>query len=98
MSELITVVARARAKQGCEDRLRAALQSLVEPTLAEPGCINYDLHQSTTDPRDFLFHENWQSPAHLDTHMKSDHIKAVFAVLPELLEGQAEITTWSRVR
>jgi quinol monooxygenase YgiN len=97
MSEPLTVVARVRAKQGCEDRLRAVLQSLVAPTRAESGCINYDLHQSATDPRDFLFHENWESKDHLDAHMKSDHFKAAFAVLPELLDGNAEITTWNRV-
>lgn len=97
MSQQITVIARARARQGCEERLRIELLRLLAPTRSEPGCINYDLHQSTTDPRDFLFHENWESSRHLDTHLNSDHIKAVFAILPELLEGHADITTWSRV-
>ena len=98
MSEQITVIARARAKPGLEDRVRAELQRLLGPTRAEAGCINYDLHQSANDPREFMFHENWESAGHLDAHLQSPHIKAVFELLPELVEGHADITTWKRVR
>ena len=96
-SAAFTVIARARAKAGCENRLRNELERLLTPTRSEAGCINYDLHQSTDDPRDFLFHENWETKGHLDAHLQSEHVKAVFALLPDLLEGHAEITTWSRV-
>ena len=98
MSEHLTVIARVRAKPGLESRLRDELQRLLVPTRAENGCINYDLHQSTIDPRDFVFHENWESAGHLDAHLKSAHIQAIFALLPDLTEGQAEITTWNKVR
>jgi quinol monooxygenase YgiN len=97
MSEQVTVIARARAKPGCESRLQAELQRVQAPTRAEAGCINYDLHQSAADPRDFLFYENWQSAGHLDAHLKSPHIQELFALLPELLEGNAEISIWKMV-
>ena len=42
----VTVIAFHRAKPGKEDDLREALLSLCDPTRAEKGCINYDLHVS----------------------------------------------------
>ena len=57
--DLVTVVATMRAKAGKEDELRAALESVLEPTRAEAGCVNYDLHQGLQDPAVFTFYENW---------------------------------------
>jgi quinol monooxygenase YgiN len=101
MSEIdqqVTVIARARAKAGMEKLLREALQRVLAPTRAEAGCLNYDLHESATDPRDFVFYENWISQGDLDAHLKSPHIKALFESLPSLTEGQAEVTLWKMVR
>src|SRR5690242_17935556 len=95
--QIVTVIAHMRAKPGMESRLRAALEGLLAPTRAEAGCINYDLHASATDPREFLFHENWASAAHLDAHFKTPHLQQVMAAIPELVDGQPEITTWTRV-
>ena len=67
MADTITVLARLRAKKGLESRLRQELQSLLDPTRAETGCISYDLHESGEEPGLFLFYENWKSQADLDT-------------------------------
>jgi quinol monooxygenase YgiN len=98
MSEVVTVVARGRAKPGQEARVREALTAVLAPTRAEPGCINYDLHVSLSDPRDFLIHENWQSAAALEAHFQTPHIKKLFELLPALVEGQPDITQWKMVR
>lgn len=72
----LTIVARITAVAGQEAKVRAALENLVAPTRAEPGCIQYDLHQDNDDPRVFLFFENWESRALWQDHMNSAHIKA----------------------
>ena len=72
----LTVIARIKAKPGREDVVRTALLKLIEPTRAENGCINYDLHVSQDDPAVFYFHENWSSAAELDAHLKSAHLEA----------------------
>lgn len=97
-AEQVTVIARARAKTGMEKLLREALQRALAPTRAEAGCLNYDLHESVADPRDFVFYENWVSQADLDAHLKSPHIKTLFEALPSLTEGHAEVTLWKMVR
>jgi quinol monooxygenase YgiN len=57
----LTVVAKIKAKFGSEAVLRQELLQLVLPTIAENGCLNYDLHCSIEDSTLFLFYENWAS-------------------------------------
>lgn len=68
MNDSLTVIAHIRAKPGQESRVRQILEGLLDPTRAEAGCINYDLHQSQTDPSLFVFYENWESEGHLEAH------------------------------
>jgi quinol monooxygenase YgiN len=98
MSEQVTVIAKFRAKQGTESRVREFLQTLIKPTRAEAGCMNYDLHESLENPREFLLHENWASAAQLDAHLKAPHIADAFKLAPQLLDGDVEITRWRPVR
>lgn len=94
--DLLTVIAYMWAAPGKRDELRAELEALVEPTLAEKGCINYDLHQSLEDPDMFLFYENWESGEDLDAHLAAPHLTALAARIPELLDERG--LTVNRVR
>ncbi len=96
----VTVIAFHRAKQGKEDDLRAALLALCDPTRAEKGCINYDLHVSADDPDLLVFHENWVSKDNLDVRLASPrlaspHIDAFREIAPDLLADPPNITLWS---
>ena len=42
----VRVIARAVARKGNEDRVKALLKSMLAPTHAEPGCKLYDLYES----------------------------------------------------
>ncbi|WP_219420476.1 putative quinol monooxygenase [Pseudonocardia nigra] len=95
--ELLTVVATMRALAGREADLKALLESVVEPTRGEDGCVTYALHQGVADPAVFVFYENWTSQAHLDKHLASPHITSGLAGLPELLDGELTITALRRV-
>ena len=97
MSELLTVIARMRARNGQEARLREELQRLVAPSRAEAGCLLYDLHESTTDPGSFVFYETWKSHEELDTHFQRPHMLAILPLLPDLLDGPLELTKWTKL-
>lgn len=73
-SEKLTIVALIFAKEDQREFVKSELQKLIEPTLAEEGCINYDLHQDHDDPNLFLFYENWTSRELWQAHTKSSHI------------------------
>jgi len=77
--------------------MREELLSLVEPSLKDPGCLNYDLHQSVDNPALFLFHENWMSKQHLDKHLQTPHVQALLLKLAQLLAEPAEITLWEKL-
>ena len=90
----ISVVARAKARPGMEERLAEEAGGLVAPTREEEGCINYDLHRSAEDPARILFYENWESQEDLDRHLTTPHVQKVIDQLPELTENGIEITVY----
>ena len=92
----VTVIALIHAKPGKEAETRNVLESLLAPTRAEAGCINYDMHQSTDDPARFMFHENWTSKQALDQHLATPHLKAFMQKEPEILVKPVDITLWEK--
>jgi quinol monooxygenase YgiN len=96
-SKQVTVLALLKAKPGLEEQVKHELLALVEPTRAEEGCINYDLHQGAQDKSLFMFYENWTSQADLDRHGQSPHIKKFHAKQEELLAQPTEITLWEKL-
>ena len=90
----VTVIARCQAKPGREERVRNEILALVEPTRAEPGCINYDLHVSQDDPSRFLLYENWTSKGELDKHLAMPYLERFKGLAEELLAGPIEIVLY----
>lgn len=93
MNEKIDVIAHIHAAAGNEDVVRAALESFVEPTRKENGCLRYDLFQDVSDPLKFTFIEEWSSPAALERHSKSAHIAAGRAKM----DGKLAAPSWVQV-
>lgn len=94
---LLSVVAEIHARPGKEDALREALLGLIAPTRTEEGCVQYDLHESTDTPGQFVFYENWTSREHLDRHLASPHLEAMKARFDELLAAPPRILTYTRI-
>lgn len=95
--DLLTVVAVMRAKAGKEEELKAALDSLIETTRKEDGCVTYALHRGTEDPSLFVFYENWASADHLDAHLAAPHLQDLLPRVPELVEGELVINRVQRI-
>jgi quinol monooxygenase YgiN len=95
----VTVLASIKVKAGMEDRARELLLSIVAPTRDEPGCLNYDLHQSTTEPTEFMFYERWTSDEALAAHSASTapHRAALREHLGPLVAGAPSVTRWRAV-
>jgi quinol monooxygenase YgiN len=95
-NEVITAVTFIRGLEGKEEELEAHLLSLSAPTRAEPGCVMYDLYRSPVVKNHFLRLEVWASPAALEAHKATPHIRASFEKRQR--EGwSTEITVWKRV-
>lgn len=74
MTHTLTIVATIEAKDEKRELAKTAMLKLLEPTRQEAGCFQYDLHQDNENPNVFVFYEQWESEAHLQTHLNSAHI------------------------
>lgn len=81
----LQVVAVITAKSGSEKIVGDALNALVAPTRAEPGCLSYHLFESNADPAVFVTHETWRSQADLDAHLQTPHLQQALAAAGDLL-------------
>lgn len=75
----LTIVADIVATPDQIERVKAELEKLIPITLAEEGCLQYDLHQDNENPAHFLFFENWTSRELWQAHMNAPHLAAYAA-------------------
>ena len=71
----LTILAQITAMEGKEDLVHDALLALVEPTRAEEGCVQYDLHRDNDAPGFFVFYETWESRELWRKHMNAPHLE-----------------------
>jgi quinol monooxygenase YgiN len=86
----VRVIARFVAGNGKEDRLRAVLQGMLAPTRAESGCKLYELYESNSEGR-FYIYEIYESQAALDQHAASPHFKHLEQTVGDLLREPFEV-------
>lgn len=87
----ITIIGTVTAKPETRAELLDLLARQVEPTRAEPGCINYDFHVDAEDQCVYVFYENWRSQSDLDAHLTMPHLKPLFSQIDRLLAKPVEI-------
>ncbi|MFC6300867.1 antibiotic biosynthesis monooxygenase [Pseudomonas sp. CCM 7893] len=86
MSTAFNVIATLIAKPGQQDTLEPLLRGLLEPTRAEAGCQQYDLHQDLQHPETFYMLERWNDDAALDAHDRSAHIQSFRTKAADVIE------------
>jgi quinol monooxygenase YgiN len=93
----VRVIARAVAREGKAEELKALLAGMVAPTRAEAGCHFYELFVSNI-PGLFYFNELWESQAHLDAHVKTAHFTEIFGKAQALLAEPLEVNLLTEVK
>lgn len=83
----VPVIAIFRVKPGTEAKVEKLFRSVIDTTLAEEGCISYQLNLDTKDACRFIWTEEWQSQVMLDRHLNTPHIQALFSELPQYIES-----------
>lgn len=61
-----------------------AATELVELSLHDKGCIDYDLYASITASDRLMIYETWDSEADLTRHMESEHFRRLVPRLQQL--------------
>ena len=85
---MLTIIAEIRTHAGVEHRQAVldAFQKITPTVLAEEGCHGYEtlidhlpaLEMQTQDQNLIVMLEKWQSAAHLEAHMQTDHMQRHF--------------------
>lgn len=74
-----------------------AMRSLVEAGRELPGNRRFEAYQGTSDPREFVVIEAWDSDEAADAHLGADHTEQTFVAIGPLLEQPSAIVRHVRV-
>ena len=93
----ITLIAKIKAKDGCQEQLKQLAMSMLEPTRAEDGCIKYDLHIHSEDKAYFMFYEIWASKEALDEHIATPHLQNLLEKGKDLMAEPLDVAIWKKI-
>ncbi|QQE13415.1 antibiotic biosynthesis monooxygenase [Planctomycetota bacterium] len=74
--ELLVVTAKIVLVDEYQAALDSDIRELVAVSKLDPGCLQYDLHQSIEDKNVYFLYETWVSEESLADHMDAAHVKA----------------------
>lgn len=93
----MVLIAGLRASPHCEEQVLKLLQRMAVKTRSEPGCLTYDIHQSTGDSELFFVYQIWQDETTFEAHCHRDYTAAFKNAVPDLLEGPIQHHKWKIV-
>ncbi|MFZ5895442.1 MAG: putative quinol monooxygenase [Myxococcota bacterium] len=79
MSERLQMTAFITPKPGKADQLRARLREVVDLTVKEPGCIEFQVFEELENPGHFILWEIFESQDALREHINMEYTRAYFA-------------------
>ena len=85
--EAMRIVAVIEIQPGKRDLVRDALREISPLTLAEEGCLGYELYESETQPDTLITVEDWRAPADLEFHQQTDYVQRVIEIASPMLAG-----------
>lgn len=86
---VVFVLLHARSDRA--DDLQRRLTRQIEPTRAEPGCLEYHLARDRIDPDRFFFYEAYTDIAAFQAHLDMDYNRALLAELPPYLIEEPDV-------
>ena len=92
VEDRLFIFATIRPKPQHVDDVLGALEGLIPPTLAEPGCHLFSVFRNREDPAVVHLYEAFDDDAALERHYAADYTKSVFQQYEEWLGAPVEVT------
>ena len=73
----ITIVARWQPHKESYDEVRAIINQLRPKSLSEPGCLGYEVFESTDASGTILLLEHYRDADALEAHKQSEHYQTL---------------------
>jgi quinol monooxygenase YgiN len=93
----VKLIAILHCQTDAEETFEQELKRLVEASVAEDGCLKYELYQYENERCRYVIQEEWQDETALKKHQESPHFKNFARVAPVLLVKPAKIKTLTRL-
>lgn len=91
-----TVMIAGMAKAGMEDYVKNYLTNLMKSSREEEGCLIYNIHQSTEDPREFMVYMLWVDEKSFEKHNQKPEMQEFKKQLSkDMFEVQSPKTYWN---
>lgn len=89
----VVVLAHWRTTAADVSEVLQQAQAARESSLAEPGCLGYEILQDTADPTQIVLVEHYRDQAALDAHLASPHYHefVVERIRPRLTDRAVEV-------
>ena len=97
MAGKLYVTAKFVAEEARIADMISLLEKLASDTRTEPGCLDYSYYQASDNPRVFTSIEVWETPDAEAAHWNTQHLKRALSQLPNFMEGEAEVTKYTKI-
>lgn len=77
--------------------VEAAYSELMRASLAEPGCLLYDLVVDQENPQVWHMFEKWESRDAWNDHMKTEHVAKIQQLEPSLIVAPTVLNFYNPV-
>lgn len=88
----LILIARLKVRKDAVDEAKKAALSIIEPSRAEDGCLNYDFHQSIDDESVFIWHETCANMAAIEAHGATKHFLEFSEAVSHITEEPLQLT------
>jgi quinol monooxygenase YgiN len=93
----VKIIASLHCTLDAEETFEQELKKLVEASVAEEGCLKYELYQYNGERCRYIIVEEWQDEDALEKHQDAVHFKNFLRVSPVLLAKPAKIKKLTRL-
>jgi quinol monooxygenase YgiN len=95
----VTYVIGFQVKPDERERFLHLLNGVLDAMREAEGFLSATLNANPDDPHHFLLHESWADHQHvLDVELHKPYRAEWHAALPDLMEGDRDISLWQMVR
>lgn len=94
---MIKVIAKNFVKEDKREKVLELTKELVEKTVKEDGCIQYEMYQDEKDKSTLIMIEEWKTTDALTNHMSSEHFKKIVPQMNECMAQKPELNLCKKV-
>jgi quinol monooxygenase YgiN len=93
----ISIMATLMCKADAEAALQVELKKLLKASLAEDGCLAYEIYECNDEKYKYIVIDLWASEDALNVHQQTPHYKYFMHIAPALLANPIEIKPLTRL-